>query len=245
MTPTVQLTCVIAVLFLATLTRSTFGFGEALVAVPLLALVLKLETASALVAITSICNSFIIIATSRNSIVWRGSWWLIVSSVAGIPVGVYVLTHVPEVLVKRLLAGVIVTFALYNLSGRQGWRFHSDAWAFPFGFLGGILSGAYNMAGPPLVIFATLRGWTPDQFRSTLQGVFLTNAVVVLGMHYWAGLWSSDVVKYVGWVPLVLAVTVPLGFWISRRIHPEHFRRILHGLLLALGLMLAWSTLAR
>lgn len=245
MTPTMQLTCVVAVMFLATLTRSTFGFGEALVAVPLLALVLKLETASALVAITSICNSFIIIASSRNSIVWRGCWWLILSSIAGIPIGVYVLTHVPEVVVKRILAAVIVTFALYNLSGRRGWQLGSDTWAIPFGFVGGILSGAYNMAGPPLVIFATLRGWTPEQFRSSLQGVFLSNAMVVLGMHYWAGLWSADVIKYVGWVVPILAITVPLGYWISRQIHPEHFRRILHVLLLALGLMLAWSTVPR
>jgi uncharacterized membrane protein YfcA len=242
MTPELQLTCVIAVMFFATLTRSTFGFGEALVAVPLLALVLKVETASALVAISSIANSLAIMGTSRNSTDWRGSSWLILASLAGIPVGVYVLTHVPEVIVKRLLAGVVISFALFNLSQRHRLRLQSDLWAFPFGFVGGILGGAYNTSGPALVIFGTLRGWTPHQFRSILQGVFLTNSAVVLFMHYLAGLWSADVLQYLIWVLPLLALTVPLGYWLNRRIHPEHFRHVLHVMLLALGLMLAWST---
>ncbi len=242
MSPETQLGCVMAVMFFAALTRSTFGFGEALVAVPLLSLVLKVETASALVAISAVCNSLIIMATGRNATDWRGAGWLIVSSLAGIPVGVYVLTHVPENLVKRLLAAVIITFALFSLSRQRKWRLSSDYWAVPFGFLGGILGGAYNTSGPPLVIFGTLRGWTPEQFRATLQGVFLTNAAVVLLMHYGAGLWSADVLRYLWWVLPLLVIAAPLGYLLNRSIHPEHFQRWLYGLLLALGVMLVWST---
>jgi uncharacterized protein len=39
---------VLAVIFLATLIRSAFGFGEALVAVPLLALVISVQVAAPL-----------------------------------------------------------------------------------------------------------------------------------------------------------------------------------------------------
>ena len=45
---------VLAVLFLATLIRSAFGFGEALVAVPLLALVIPVEVAAPLAVLVSI-----------------------------------------------------------------------------------------------------------------------------------------------------------------------------------------------
>jgi uncharacterized membrane protein YfcA len=44
---------VLAVLFVATLIRSALGFGEALVAVPLLALVLPVEVAAPLAALVS------------------------------------------------------------------------------------------------------------------------------------------------------------------------------------------------
>ena len=45
---------VIGVVFLATLVRSTFGFGEALVAVPLLALVISVQVAVPLATLLSI-----------------------------------------------------------------------------------------------------------------------------------------------------------------------------------------------
>lgn len=243
MTPEWQLTCVMAVMFFAATIRSTFGFGEALVAVPLLAMVLNVETASALVAIAGICNSVILICTGRDFPDWRGATLLIISVLVGIPLGVYVLTNVPEYIVKRLLAAVIITFALFNLSSRRNLRLSSDYWAIPFGVAAGILGGAYNTAGPPLVIFGTLRGWTPQQFRSTLQAVFLTNSIAVLAFHYAAGLWSDEVAGFLKWTLPLLFLAAPLGYWINRRIHPEHFQRLLFGLLLALGVMLIWSTL--
>ena len=242
MTPDSQLACVMAVMFFAAIIRSAFGFGEALVAVPLLAMVLEVETASALVAIAGICNSVILLCTGRDSADWQGAAWLIVSALVGIPIGVYVLTHVPEPLVKRLLAIVVITFALFSLSSRRNFRLTSDYWAVPFGVVAGVLGGAYNTSGPPLVIFGTLRGWSPQQFRSTLQAVFLTNAIVVLSVHYAAGLWSDEVAGFVWWILPLLILAAPMGYWINRRIHPEHFQRLLYGLLLALGFMLIWST---
>ncbi|MCA9117288.1 MAG: hypothetical protein KDA79_19595, partial [Planctomycetaceae bacterium] len=44
----------VLVLFTAALVRSTFGFGDALVAMPLLALFMPLETAAPLVALISL-----------------------------------------------------------------------------------------------------------------------------------------------------------------------------------------------
>jgi uncharacterized protein len=242
MTPEWQLTCVMAVMFFSALIRSTFGFGEALVAVPLLALLLKVETASALVAVAGICNSVILLSTGRDWPDWRGAAWLIVAVLAGIPLGVYVLTHVPEPLVKRLLAAVVITFALFSLSTRRNFRLSSDYWAIPFGVVAGVLGGAYNISGPPLVIFGTLRGWTRQQFRSTLQAVFLANSFAVLSVHYAAGLWSDEVAGFLWWTLPALFAAAPLGNWLNRRIHPEHFQRLLYGLLLVLGITLICST---
>src|SRR5687767_10029217 len=104
------------VMFFAALIRSTFGFGEALVAMPLLALVLDdVRIATALVAISSIFNGLLILGTGTETTDWRGAWRLIVASLAGIPVGVYVLVHVPESFVKVVLACVLVVFSVYSL----------------------------------------------------------------------------------------------------------------------------------
>ena len=55
-------TClIVAIIFLATLIRSAFGFGEALVAVPLLAQVIPVETAAPLAVLVSITVAAIIL----------------------------------------------------------------------------------------------------------------------------------------------------------------------------------------
>ena len=52
---------VLAVLFLATLIRSAFGFGEALVAVPLLALLIPVEVAAPVAALVSITVAAVVV----------------------------------------------------------------------------------------------------------------------------------------------------------------------------------------
>ena len=70
-------------------------------------------------------------------------------------------------------------------------------------------------------------------------------AACVLAMHYAAGFWSTDVFRYLALtLPLVL-MTVPLGYRLNRRIHPQHFQRLLYLLLLVLAAMLLWSTLRK
>jgi uncharacterized membrane protein YfcA len=53
---------VLAVIFLATLIRSAFGFGEALVAVPLLALLMPVEKAVPLATLVSITVAGVVVA---------------------------------------------------------------------------------------------------------------------------------------------------------------------------------------
>lgn len=245
MSPEAQTASVVAIMFFGALIRSTFGFGEALVAMPLLALVMdEVKTATALVAINSIFSSLIILASARETTDWRGGWRLTVSSLIGIPVGVYVLINVPEAMVKSLLAIFLALFSAYGLWRPRQWRLGHDGWAFPFGFVAGVLGGAYNTSGPALVIFGSLRGWSPQQFRSTLQGVFLFTAVFVLTMHYGSGLWSHNVFRFLIWTLPLVVLSVPIGYWLNRRIHPEHFQRYLYGLLLALAGLLLWSTMS-
>ncbi len=53
---------VLLIVFLATLIRSAFGFGEALIAVPLLALFIPLKVAAPLAVLLSITVAAVIVA---------------------------------------------------------------------------------------------------------------------------------------------------------------------------------------
>jgi uncharacterized membrane protein YfcA len=68
---------VLAVIFIATLIRSAFGFGEALVAVPLLALLMPVEVAAPLAVLLSITVAGVIVVQDWRKIHVRSAGWLI------------------------------------------------------------------------------------------------------------------------------------------------------------------------
>src|SRR5271170_3490076 len=110
---------VLAVLFLATFIRSALGFGEALVAVPLLALTLPVQTAAPLAVLVSITVAVIVVIQDWRSIHLRSAGWLVLSTLFGIPLGLLLLKTVPESVVKSILGAFIIAFALYSLTGRK------------------------------------------------------------------------------------------------------------------------------
>ena len=162
---------VAAVLFLATIIRSAFGFGEALVAVPLLALALPVEVAAPVAVLASITVALIVVVQDWRSIHARSAGWLVLD-LAGIPLGLWLLKTVPEVAAKAVLALVIASFSTYSLLRPGRYELKNDRLAWFFGFWAGVLGGAYGMNGPPLAIYGSLRKWTPGNFRATLQGYF-------------------------------------------------------------------------
>src|ERR1700760_3054337 len=109
---------VAVVLFLATVIRSAFGFGEALVAVPLLALALPVQTAAPLAVLASITVALIVVAQDWRHIHLRSAVWLVVPALFGIPIGLLVLKTVPEHVVKMVLAIVIISFSAWSLAPR-------------------------------------------------------------------------------------------------------------------------------
>src|ERR1019366_8973128 len=183
---------VLAVIFLATVIRSAFVFGEALIAVPMLALLIPVEEAVPLATLISITVAGLVLVQVWREVQLRSALGLVLSTLFGIPLGLLLLTTVQEAIVKAILAGSIIGFSWYCLVGQTKLELQDDRLAWIFGFVAGIFGGAYGMNGPPLVIYGSLRRWSPEHFRATLQGYFFPASIVGL-LGYWvAGLW----VKY-------------------------------------------------
>jgi uncharacterized membrane protein YfcA len=229
---------VLAVLFLATFIRSAFGFGEALVAVPLLALVIPVEVAAPVAVLVSITVAAVAVAQDWRQVQFRSAGWLVLSTLFGIPLGLVLLTTVAGSVVKAMLALVIIGFSAYSLMSRRRADLKNDRLAWLFGFVAGVLGGAYGMNGPPLVIYGALRGWSPQEFRATLQGYFLPASAIGMGGYWLAGLWVPRVTHYylIALPPVVLAIV--LGRMVNRRISGRSFLLCVHVGLIAIGTVL-------
>src|SRR5579884_2761905 len=236
---------VLAVLFVATLIRSAFGFGEALVAVPLLALLLPVEVAAPLTALVSITVAGVILLQDWQQVQARSAGRLVLATLCGIPLGLGLLTAVAEPIVKALLAVVILAFSTYCLLGRRRFELPDDRLAWLFGFGAGVLGGAYGMNGPPLVIYGTLRRWSAGQFRATLQGYFLPASLVGMAGYWLAGLWVPPVTRYYLLSLPVAVASMVLGRVVNRRLTGQGFIRYVHIALILIGITLLVQSVGR
>jgi uncharacterized membrane protein YfcA len=236
---------VLGVVFLATLIRSAFGFGEALVAVPLLALVIPVEIAAPLAVLVSVTVAVVVLVQDWRHVRLGSAWRLVLSTLPGIPLGLLLLTLAPEQVVKAVLAVVIIAFSAYCLARRTPLLLKDDRLAWLFGFAAGVLGGAYGMNGPPLVVYGTLRRWPAEQFRATLQGYFLPARLVGLAGYWLAGFWVPTVTRFYLLSLPAAGASIVLGRLVNRLLAGRSFLGFVHVLLIAIGVTLLIQSLLR
>lgn len=236
---------VLVIILFSTILRSTFGFGDALIAMPLLTLVIGVKTAAPLSAFISLIAACCIVLQNRRSFQITGLKRIIISTIIGIPIGLTFLKGANESLVKSILALTLITISLFNLFIPQFFKLKTDKSSFIFGLVSGILGGAYNSNGPPIIIYGILRRWEPERFRTLLQGIFLpTNLFIIIG-HGIAGLWTQKVGVL---LLLSLPVAIPsiyVGNKLSTRLPQSRFVKLIYILLLIIGVVLLFETFSK
>ena len=229
---------VLAILFLSTFIRSALGFGDALIAMPLLALVIGIQVATPLVAMGASTIAFTILLKSWRKVEIKAAWRLVIATWIGIPLGIFFLKAAPEILVKSLLGILLMGFGAYNLFVPDLPKLLNEKWALVTGLIAGILGGAYNTNGPPVVIYGMLRRWDPEKFRATLQGYFLPTGFAILITHGLAGMWTTQVIRLYGYsIPIIIAAVL-LGEKVNLLIPQGKFDKIINGFLVVIGVLL-------
>jgi hypothetical protein len=228
------------VVFIATVVRSTFGFGEALVAVPLLALRIPVDIAAPLAVLLSITVAGVIVVQDWRKIHVGSASWLVLATLAGIPLGLWWLTAVNERHTKIILGAFILLYSIYSLSGRRGIHLKSDsrAWLLGCGFFAGVLGGAYGLNGPPLVIYGSMRRWSVQHFRATLQGYFLPASAITMVAYFLAGLWKWPVTYYYLWSLPPALIAIFIGRALNHRLPEKSFLKYVYLGLAGIGMLL-------
>jgi uncharacterized membrane protein YfcA len=226
------------IIFFSTLLRSAFGFGNALIAMPLLILLTDINTATPTVALIGLVIAGLMLLREWRYFQIKDTLYLLGSSLVGIPVGLYFLISLPENIVQWLLGLVLIGYGLINLSGIKMPRIENNWLTIPFGFLAGILGGAYNANGPPIIIFALLRGWTKEKFRATLQGYFLITGLFISAGHGLSQLWTRQVLTYFVLSVPVVVLAVFVGGRLTAKTSTAQFERALNIFLIFLGILM-------
>jgi len=234
---------VIFIIFLAVFTQSLSGFGSALVAMALLPAVMSIKVAAPLVALVILTIEIFLLLRYRLALNVGAVWRIIVASLAGVPFGILLLSRVNERTIMILLGIVIAGYGLYALleafsNSIQLPKLEHPIWAYGAGLIAGMLGGAYNTSGPPVIIYGNCRRWGTAEFKGNLQGFFVPSSLVVVFAHAWNHNLTTEVWQLYLWSIPAMVIGILAGTNLDRFIHPETFRRIVLFLLVILGIRL-------
>ena len=235
---------IVIVIFIASLSRSSLGFGDGLIAMPLLTIIMPPRIAAPIVALAATTTAALVLMRQWRQVHFTAASRVLIAGIIGIPIGVWFLHFGYDRFARGMLATVIIGFSLWSLQHAHRARLKTDRWSPAFGFAAGLLSGAYNTGGPPVVIYGTLRDWKPDQFRATLQSYTAVSASWVVAMHCLSGLMTADVFEnYLYAFPAIVAASL-IGPRLTRRLSNESFVRFVYWALLAIGVSLMIACMA-
>jgi uncharacterized protein len=226
------------VIFVASFVMGLTGFGIALVAMAFLPWLMSPVTAIVLLTIYAFVFSVVVVVQLRHDLTPRALFDLLIGTVAGTPIGVWVLASLPISAINRLIGLVLVAVVVLELRGVMPTRLVGRGWGLATGFLGGVIGGAVGTPGPPVIVYATTQGWSPRTMKANTMGFFVANQGAILVGYWWAGLLTPEVMVVSASLALPALAGVGAGVALFGRLDPVRFRRIVFGLLLVSGVVL-------
>jgi hypothetical protein len=233
---------VAAILFAAAYLQSATGFGLALVCMALVPIILPVSEAIAYVSLASlVVNSFIIFA-NRAGLCLRRALPLCIGIVLGIPVGYFALSALDGKLVIRLLGVTLMVIAAAEfLQGRMTKLHIPEKSGGLMGMLGGILAGAFNVGGPPIVVYTYARNWSKVEVVAILQTAFLAGGLTRNLLMLGTGEVNVELLALVAWTVPSAILAVWLGKLTLDRLPHMLLKRFVFALIFLIGLSYLFS----
>lgn len=199
-----------AAFFLAAFVRGYSGFGFAALVISAGSLVMNPLHLVAVAILGDLALSVQQWAGIRRHIDWRRALMLFAGALVGVPLGLWILTSVPENTARAGIALYVLGMCLALL---MGWRLPDRAGG-PATLGTGVFSGVANGAGVgglPVVVFFAAQSLAPVVFRATLIAYFTLLDLWTLPL-----LWHRGLIGTETW--MILAVALPLfvlGTWLG------------------------------
>lgn len=216
------------------------GFAFGLIATSMWAWILAPQKVVPLVVMGSLIGQCISILGVRRQINVSRVRPFALGSLVGVPLGTLLLQAL-DMTVFRLMIGVgLVIYCSVMLCSVRLPKAHDASRAADggVGAVAGVLGGACGLAGPPMILWCSMRGWDILTQRATYQPFFMFVQVQVLIFYIWQGLIDAELMKLFLWLAPVIMLSSWAGFRASLKVGDVHFQKIIFGFLLLSGLAL-------
>jgi len=225
-----------AVLF-AAFVRGVAGFGFALVLAPILLLILSPKSVVVVNLLLALVSNILVLRYGFRNVYLRKISPMAVSSLLGIPLGIWIITVITPSALRVLIGGVTVFFAIPLALGFTK-AFTRERLACSIsGFLSGILSTSTSLGGPPVVLFMHNQNWSKEAIHSSLAAYFAFACFCSLIALAVSGFIDAQIIMCAASLVPALLVGIGLGMVTFTRINPRFFRGFSLAVIICAGIL--------
>ena len=216
------------------------GFGTSMVALSFWLHVAPPMVAVPIAVICSLTGHLQTFPSIWRSVKFRVAMPFLIGGLAGVPIGVYLLSNISVDLFKRYLGVAIILYCLFMLrrSLEPVVRCNLVSADLSVGFIGGILGGLSGLSGLVPSIWSSMKDWD----KATKRGIFQTFNFVIafftLASQAFAGLITEEVMTLM----LIALPGTICGVWLGHRVYKNlpdrRFNQVIYGILICAGLTL-------
>ncbi|MEM7207993.1 MAG: sulfite exporter TauE/SafE family protein [Pseudomonadota bacterium] len=238
----VLIVVVVAVMLFAGLVHGTLGLGFPMVATPILAIFFDVRSAILLTLLPTVAVNVVSIWHSPDSVEnVRRFFPLIAFSLLGALIGALILASVDPSPFRIVLAALIALYLVSNRIGRiRGDWLQQNLFAAMvlFGLVAGLSAGTTNVMVAVLIIFFLALETPRESMVPALNSCFLMGKLAQIVVLSFAGFVTWTLLAETSPLALVGVAALLAGQRIRASIPVDTYRRVLHGLLVLLAVVL-------
>lgn len=221
---------------LGALVRGYTGFGASMMWVASLSLIYPPASVVPTVLALEVIASVTLLPAVFRSVQWRSMRWMLLSTVATMPLGIALLSTLPERQMRVVVAGSILAATVAVACGMSLATRPGPGAALTAGSISGLMNGSTGMGGPPAVLLYFSSTISAHDGRATLIAYFLATDAIGFALMAAYGLVDSVVLSHTVWfAPLTLG-GIAAGQHLFRRTGGTGFRTTVLGVLTLLSL---------
>jgi uncharacterized membrane protein YfcA len=208
--------------------NGALGYGFSSITVPLALLFLSNRVLNPALIIIEVPLNAYVLWVNREALptVWRRVFPIIIGLVPGVMIGTTLISTVSPDWLKLYTFITLLPLILFQAAGFRRPIAAERSAGLVFGGAVGLLYSVTTISGPPLAIALNNQGLAKREFRAALGLVRLAESSMTALSYIYVGLFTRESLGLVPWIVPSVAIGVPIGAQIIRRMRPETFRRI-------------------
>lgn len=238
---------IVVAIALGAFVKGVTGVGLPQIAIPVMATFFGVERAVVIMAIPGIISNALLLIANRDAVrLTRDLPALLATGVLGAVVGTVALKTLDGDILSLVLAAMIGVYVVV-VTLHPGFVLRpalTQVISPPVGLVAGALQGATGISGPLLSTYLHGFGLAPHVYVFSLSVLFIVFSAVQTATLFSIGLYTSSrlVESMLALIPI--AIFLPLGSRVARRLSAEVFKRIVLVLLLATAAKLVYDALS-